>query len=287
MRILITGGKGQLGQSLKQVLKNRRDIQASFIDLEELDLTDSKAVESYFQSHYCDVLVNCAAYTAVDRAEEEPERAESINVTGTENIALASKRHGFRIIHISTDYVFDGESQIPYRESDPTAPQSVYGRTKLEGENRLFTHNPQSIVIRTAWLYSLYGRNFFLTMRERALRGEAVRVVDDQTGTPTYAEDLAETILKIADSSEWLPGIYNYSNKGITTWYDFTREIYRLHGADPDVLVSRIKTEELNCAARRPKYSLLDKTKIKETFNINVPSWEESLAKTVKENGNK
>lgn len=277
MQLLITGGDGQLGKSLELQLKNHCNFQASFIDIEDLDLTDKEAVDSYFRNHSCDILINCAAYTAVDKAETEPEIAKAVNAGVVRNIADAAIRNNFKVIHLSTDYVFDGNSVKAYTEEDITNPQSVYGKTKLEGEKILRELLPESsLIIRTAWLYSQFGKNFYLTMKNKAIENEKVKVVDDQTGTPTNANDLARTILKIAGSDEWKPGVYHFSNLGSTTWYDFTREIYRLHGADPD-LVNRIKTSELNSLAKRPKCSLLDKTKIMEAFHLNIPNWKDSL----------
>ena len=283
MKLLVTGGKGQLGQSFKEIIR-QRNVEPEFIDIEELDLTEKTAVEAYFQNQKIDILINCAAYTAVDRAESEPEKAEAINVTAVENLAEAAKNHNFKIIHISTDYVFDGEKKEGYVETDIPNPQSVYGKTKLKGEKTLSEKLPDAIIIRTAWLYSNYRRNFYLTMRSKALKGDRVSIVGDQTGSPTNAEDLASAIMEIILSGIWEAGTYHYSNGGKTTWYEFTREIYRMSGADPD-LVSMISSSEYNSAARRPANSLLDKTKIIDTFGIEIPEWAESLRKTIEKRG--
>lgn len=283
MKLLVTGGNGQLGQSFKEIIR-QGNVEAEFIDIEELDLTDKTAVEAYFQNQKIDILINCAAYTAVDRAESEPEKAEAINVTAVENIATAAKNHNFKIIHISTDYVFDGEKKEGYVETDIPNPQSVYGKTKLKGEKTLSEKLPDAIIIRTAWLYSNYGRNFYLTMRGKALKGDKVGVVGDQTGSPTNAEDLASAIMEIILSGKWEAGTYHYSNGGKTTWYEFTREIYRMSAADPD-LVSMISSSEYKSAARRPANSLLDKTKIIDTFGIEIPEWRESLRETIEKRG--
>ena len=283
MKLLVTGGKGQLGQSLREIIR-QRNVEAEFIDIEELDLTDKTSLESYFQNQKPDILINCAAYTAVDRAEGEPEKAEAINVKAVENLAIAARKNNFKIIHISTDYVFDGEKKDGYVESDIPNPQTVYGLTKLKGEEKLKEILRDAIIVRTAWLYSNYGRNFFLTMRAKALKEERVNVVGDQTGSPTNADDLASTILNIILSGKWEAGTYHYSNGGKTTWYEFTREIYRLSGANPD-LVSMISSMEYKSAARRPANSLLDKTKIIETFGIEIPYWKDSRRKIIEKRG--
>lgn len=280
MRLLITGGKGQLGSSLREILESRGDHESKFIDIDELDITERHSVEDFFSENSFDILINCAAYTAVDKAETERSLATAVNVSAIENLATAAKKYGFRVIHISTDYVFDGKSHIPYKETDQPNPRTVYGKTKLEGERMLQSILPDSIIIRTAWLYSLYGRNFFLTMKGKALRREEARVVDDQIGTPTYAPDLAAAIMKIIDSDNWEAGIFHFSNEGKTTWFDFTRRIYELYGL-PESLVSPIKSSELKNAAPRPAYSLLDKSKISSVYDIKIPGWEESLKRAV------
>ena len=280
MKLIITGGNGQLGMSLRELLESREDIDATFIDIEDLDLTNRNDVCQYFKKYQCDILVNCAAYTAVDKAESEIDKAESVNIKAVRNIAEAAVDNSFKIIHISTDYVFDGEKESAYEETDIPNPKTIYGKTKLEGEKILLSILPEAIIIRTAWLYSLYGKNFFLTMKGKAMRRETARVVDDQIGSPTNAEDLACTIIQIIYSKDWKPGIFHFSNLGETTWFDFTREIYKLYGADEN-LISPIKTSELNSPAQRPKYSILDKTKIKKTYKIEIPFWEESIKKIV------
>lgn len=280
MRITITGSKGQLGQALRDVLAAQKshDFEATFIDIDDLDLTDANAVNDYFETNPCDFLINCAAYTAVDKAESEPEKADAINRVAVKNIAENAARHGFWIIHVSTDYVFDGESNRPYTEEIEPNPKSVYGKTKLAGERALEAVSDRSIIIRTAWLYSPYGKNFYLTMRQRALNRLPVRVVCDQHGTPTSAHDLASAIIKILSSGKQEPGVYHFTDEGETTWWEFTREIYTLHGAEPE-LVTPITSEEYPTAAERPRYSVLDKKKIKETFKLEIPHWKESLLK--------
>ena len=266
-RVLVTGGNGQLGHSIRAKLDNYEDIEASFIDVEDLDLTDEEATIRYIGEHPCDVIVNCAAYTAVDRAESEPELAMAVNAFAVKNLAIAAKKSGCKVIHISTDYVFDGNADRPYREDDEPSPTSVYGSTKLEGERLLQEIMEDAIILRTAWLYSEFGRNFFLTMKQKALEGVTVRVVNDQRGTPTYAGFLADTILRIIDSEKWVPGIYHVTDGEETTWYEFTREIYRKFGADPE-LVKPISSEEYPTPVKRPKYSVLGVEKIKDIYGI-------------------
>lgn len=278
IHLLVTGANGQLGRCLKDALANQKEISATFIDINDLDLTESEAVNRYFENKQLDILINCAAYTAVDSAEIEADTAMSINRNAVANIAKAGADNGFRVIHISTDYVFDGEKGEPYTENDTTNPLTVYGQSKSDGEKILQRLLPESIIIRTAWLYSRYGKNFFLTMKRKALNKEDAKVVDDQKGTPTNADDLANTIIKIIKFPEWIPGIYHYTNQGSTTWFDFTKEIYRLFNADSEK-VTPIKTDDLDCLAKRPKNSTLDKQKIKDTFNITIPDWKESLRK--------
>lgn len=284
MKVIVTGGKGQLGRSIKDVFDASGEKHSIlFIDKEELDLTDTAQTESFFKGHQADLLINCAAYTAVDQAETDIECAERMNSHAVENLANAAAVNGFRIIHISTDYVFDGQSTKPYRETDTTNPQTVYGATKLKGEKILQYIDPQSIIIRTAWLYSPYGKNFYLTMKNRAEKGLPVNVVADQRGTPTNAHDLANAIFKIAENEKWEPGIFHFSNEGECTWYDFTIEIYRSLDAD-ESLVSPISSDEYKCAAKRPQYSVLDKEKIKSTYKLKIPEWQESLRKMTENN---
>lgn len=288
-RVIVTGANGQLGRSLREEASSFPSIEPIFIDIEELDLTDKNSVDEYFEREKCDFVINCAAYTAVDRAESEAEAALKLNKGIVENLALNSLKHGFKIIHISTDYVFDGEGLRPYSENDHVSPQTVYGATKLEGERILQSINKDSIIIRTAWLYSLFGKNFFLIMKDKALGQEKINVVNDQQGTPTFAGDLAQAILEIIVSSKWEAGVYHFTNEGDTTWHEFACRIYSLFKKD-ESLVKAISSEQYKSAAKRPKYSVLDKTKIKQTFNLKIPAWEESLAKVVnslKKNGHK
>lgn len=268
-KLVITGGNGQLGRSIRDSINKYPNLEGVFIDVETLDLTDANAVKEYFESNPFDFVVNCAAYTAVDKAETDAEAAEAINVRAVRNIALAAVKNGIRVMHISTDYVFDGESPTPYKETDTTNPQTVYGQTKLQGERELIRLAPESMVIRTAWLYSNYGKNFFLTMKAKALAGEKVRVVADQRGCPTEASSLADVILRVIAEDKWHPGIYHFTGREEMSWYDFTREIYKMVGADPK-LVSAITTSEFPALAKRPKYSVLDNTKIRNLLGPTI-----------------
>lgn len=281
---MVTGAAGQLGQTLRRELPQAGYEDVTYIDVSDLDITDSDAVMSYFGEHPCDMLVNCAAYTSVDLAEEEYETAFRINGIGPLNLSLAARRYGFKMIHISTDYVFSGEGHEPYREDDLAAdlktygqPSSVYGSSKLMGENSIGLVIPEDhVIIRTSWLYSEYGHNFFKTMLRKAMEGERVSVVADQRGCPTYAGDLARAIIAVLKSETWYPGTYHYSDSGVTSWYEFAAEIYRLAGKDPHN-VQPITTADYPTAAERPGYSALDTTKIRETYHVDCPDWRKSL----------
>lgn len=278
-RIVVTGGNGQLGSCLKKEAELQGLEGFTFIDLEDLDLTSGKAVDDFFSKQGCDLLINCAAYTNVDAAETDCDNARSVNVDAVKNLALASGKYGFKILHISTDYVFPGEGKHPYKEMDLTGPTTVYGTTKLEGEKVLLANAPESIIIRTSWLYSEFGKNFVKTMLDLGAVRDRLTVVADQFGNPTYAGDLASAILSIAEG-EWKPGIYHFSNEGFTTWYDFAREIFKISGNNK-VKVSPVTSEEYPSRTKRPKYSALDKQKIKDTFGIHIPEWEVSLEKCI------
>lgn len=282
MKIIITGSEGQLGKTFRDLFSEKEAIEVGFIDLNEVDLCDERAVLEFFRNNECDIVINCAGYTAVDQAETDYANAMAGNVKLVENLAKAALENDFRIVHFSTDYVFDGEGKRPYKENNNTAPATVYGLSKLRGEQLLLKMLPDAIVIRTSWLYSGYGKNFFLTMKRKALSGEEVRVVNDQWGTPTNAADLASAVLNIIESARWTPGVYHYSNEGCITWYDFARKIYKGLGAVTE-LVKPIATEDYPSKAVRPKYSVLDKTKIKDTFSLEVPYWEVSLDNLLKD----
>lgn len=277
MRILVTGANGQLGNELRPLLDTQFPDSAIYTDVNELDLTDAKAVEAFVINNEITHILNCAAYTAVDRAEEEKMQCARINCDAVKNLALAADTIGARIIHISTDYVFDGTNHRPYKESDKVNPISQYGTTKRKGETALLALSPEAIIIRTAWLYSSHGNNFLKAMLNKAETAKEIKVVADQIGTPTYARDLAAAILKILQSHQWVPGIYHFTDEGAASWYDFAKAIFRIAGKK-DVKVIPIPTEDYPTAASRPSYSILDKTRIKATYGVNIPHWEESLA---------
>ncbi len=271
-KVLVTGCDGQLGNELKLLLP-----EAIFTDVNTLDITDKTAVDNFVRNNNVKVIVNCAAYTAVDKAEDDAELAKKINETGPENLA----KTGCKIIHISTDYVFNGSNCKPYTPDDEPAPVSVYGKTKLAGEIAVKKEAKEYAIIRTAWLYSSYSNNFVKTMRRLGAEKETLNVVCDQTGTPTYAKDLAEAIVKIIPQlNETNSGIYHFSNEGTCSWYDFATEIMEL--SNLSCKVYPILSVEYPTKATRPFYSVLDKSKLKKTFNISIPHWKESLKKCLK-----
>ncbi|MBE6452190.1 MAG: dTDP-4-dehydrorhamnose reductase [Alphaproteobacteria bacterium] len=272
-KILITGANGQLGTELRKVLPN-----AIFADINVLDITDLNAVKKFVNDNGIDVIVNCAAYTAVDRAEDDIEAAKKINEDGVLNLALS----GAKIVHISTDYVFDGKNYAPYQEKDEANPLSVYGKTKRAGELAVLDNAKIAIVIRTAWLYSTHGNNFVKTMRRLGAERKNINVVIDQIGTPTFAGDLAQAIATILPQiNETNKGIYHYTNEGVCSWYDFATEIMNLSGLS--CKVNPIKSSEYPTKAIRPFYSVLSKEKFKNVFNIEIPHWKESLVKCLKQ----
>lgn len=282
--ILVTGADGQLGSELKKIAFSPLD-EVFFTDVAELDITDKKAVEDYVSRNDIDTIVNCAAYTAVDRAEEEPDRAELINVRAVENLADVAMREGCLLVHVSTDYVFDGMASEPYTEKSVVSPQTVYGCTKLAGERAIKRSGCLAIIIRTAWLYSEFGNNFVKTMLRLAKEKGELNVVSDQVGTPTYAADLAAAIVHVLadDCVAEKTGIYHFSNEGICSWYEFAQEIMRLSGEK--CKVNAIATADYPTKAHRPAYSVLDKTKIKEKFGVSVPEWKEALGRMMKRMG--
>jgi dTDP-4-dehydrorhamnose reductase len=279
--ILVTGSRGQVGSEI-EALASKYDYTFLFTDKNELDITDYKAIKEFSLSNKIDIIINCAAYTAVDRAEDEQELAKKINYLGVENLTKVSKESNISFIHISTDYIFDGKNFRPYLETDKTNPQSVYGETKLEGERALIEINPiNSIIIRTSWVYSSFGANFVKTMIRLGAERDSLGVIFDQIGTPTYARDLAKTILDILPKIENKNvEIYNYSNEGVCSWYDFTKEIMKM--AKLDCEINPIETKEYPTPANRPHYSLLNKSKIKKEFNIQIPFWKDSLDECLK-----
>lgn len=284
--ILITGANGQLGNEIRRLSVNHENnFRFFFTDISELDITDLQAVESFIKENHIKYIVNCAAYTAVDKAEDDIELCYKINKNAVINLGIAATNNGAKVIHVSTDYVYDGTSTKPYIETDKVNPQSVYGKSKLDGELGLLNSCPESIIIRTAWLYSIFGNNFVNTMIKYGKERESLNVVADQTGSPTNATDLAQAIIKILDYSEangFEAGIYHYSNEGITTWYDFALAIHKDAGIT-SCKVNPITTNQYPTKATRPKYSVLDKSKIKSTFNLSIPEWKDSLNICVKE----
>lgn len=280
MKILITGSNGQLGTEMKNILETEFPGRSIYTDVAELDITDAKSVSDFIQQNEITHIVNCAAYTAVDKAEEDKALCAAINIDAVRNLASAAESFGTKIIHISTDYVYDGTAHRPYKESDKVNPISHYGTTKRQGETALLALAPNSIIIRTAWLYSPYGKNFVKTMIRLGHELPTLNVVSDQIGTPTYAADLARAIYTILRSPQWIAGIYHFSNEGACSWYDFTKAIHRICGIK-NCQVSPITTEDYPTAATRPSYSILDKSKIKATFGIAIPYWEESLEKCI------
>ncbi len=277
--ILITGCNGQLGNEMQLQAAKNTQYNYFFTDVAELDITNRDAVVSFVKDNEIDCIVNCAAYTAVDKAEENEELANLLNNIAPGYLAEAVETRGGALIQISTDYVFDGTAHIPYRETEPTCPNSVYGRTKLAGEQNAQAHCKNTVIIRTAWLYSIYGNNFVKTMIRLGKEKEQLGVIFDQIGTPTYAGDLADAIMTVINKGI-VPGVYHFSNEGTISWYDFTKAIHRIAGINT-CKVNPLHTEEYPTPAARPHYSVLDKTKIKQTYGIEVPYWEDSLAECI------
>lgn len=279
--ILVTGANGQLGSELKH-LSQFHPFHFVFTDIEELDITSMEEMEAFFSSQKFDWVINCAAYTAVDKAEEEKELADLVNHKAAGNLAAVSSRFKAKLIHISTDFVFDGNSFTPYTEKDKPHPLSVYGKTKWEGEKAVLKRCPQAVIIRTSWLYSSYGNNFVKTIMEAAKKRESLNVVFDQIGTPTYARDLAQAVLSIIRFRDFVPGIYHYSNEGVASWYDFAKAIMEIAGME--CRIEPIETHQYPTPARRPACSVLNKAKIKKTYRIEIPYWRDSLKKCLRKN---
>ena len=282
LNVLVTGSNGQLGSEIKELSSRYGEYAFTFSDRETLDLSSEDAIKAYFEEKTFDVIINCAAYTAVDKAESDKELAFSINHRSVETLAHIAKAKNMTLIHVSTDYVFDGSNFRPYVESDPTDPQSVYGESKLAGEEALLSINPNNtIIIRTSWVYSAFGNNFVKTMLRLGRERDELGVIFDQVGTPTYAKDLADAILEIIpqvdnDTVE----IYHYSNEGACSWYDFSKAIFEL--SQIECRVNPIETKEYPTPATRPHYSLLNKAKIKKAYEISIPYWRDSLKTCLK-----
>lgn len=282
-KILVTGANGQLGQAIHEISTNYKELEFVFVSRNELDITNQELVKNYFENNVFDAVVNCAAYTAVDLAESDIANARLINATATQYLAEITANKNIPFIHISTDYVFDGTISTPRLEADPTNPIGVYGQTKLEGEDLALSINPQTIIIRTAWVYSKYGKNFVKTMLWLFKEKEEIGVIDDQIGSPTNAVDLADAIAQMLSKDNLVYGIYNYSNEGKCSWFEFASKIKAL--TNSSIIINPIPTTSYPTPAKRPAYSLLDKSKIKETYQIEIPNWEESLSKELKAMG--
>ncbi len=277
--ILITGANGQLGNEMRLLSSENNQYNYFFTDVQELDICDEQAIQKFVTENQIDVIVNCAAYTAVDKAEDNADLCRKLNAVAPGYLAKAAESRGAAMIQVSTDYVFNGTNHIPYTEEEPTCPASVYGNTKLEGEQNVMSNCSKAIVIRTAWLYSTFGNNFVKTMIRLGKERESLGVVFDQIGTPTYARDLAKAIYA-AINKGIVPGIYHFSNEGVCSWYDFTLAIHRIAGIST-CKVSPLHTADYPAKAARPHYSVLDKTKIKKTFDIEIPHWEVSLQECI------
>ena len=285
MRVLITGSNGQLGSEIKELALEYKNLECIFKDLPELDICDTDALNTFIIDQHINAVINCAGYTAVDKAEENPEIAEQVNSKGVLNLVNALEKVDGKLIHISTDYVFDGNHSQPYNESDSVSPIGVYGETKRAGELAVLNSSIDALVIRTSWLYSAYGNNFVKTMLRIGNKKKSIQVVSDQKGTPTYAKDLAKTCLDIlSDASSTnlskKGSLYHYSNEGVTSWYDFATAIMEISNIDCQLI--SIETKDYPTQARRPMYSVLDKSKIKSDFKVTIPHWRDSLANCIK-----
>jgi dTDP-4-dehydrorhamnose reductase len=284
-KILVTGGNGQLGKELREFSSLHTGLDFVFLSREELPIHQFELVRNYFNTLKPAYCINCAAYTAVDKAESEKDLAFQINGEAVGVLAAVCREHNSKLIHISTDYVFNGEASYPYTENFPTDPINVYGASKLEGEKQAMELNPGSIIIRTSWLYSSFGKNFVKTMMKLMSEKDEIKVIKDQLGSPTNAADLAETIFNIIalchlQIYDWNPGIYNFTNEGMISWYDFAKAIKEITNSPCDV--KPISTKEYPTPAKRPAYSVLDKRKIQETFGVQLKDWKKSLEICIK-----
>lgn len=275
-KILVTGSNGQLGKELKQLASSFPQFDFIFLSREDLPIHHFELVRNFFRGYHPAFLINCAAYTAVDKAELEKDLAFQVNAEAVGVLAAVCKEYHTSFIHISTDYVFDGIAVAPYKEDAPTNPQGVYGASKLEGEKQAMQFNPDTIIIRTSWVYSEFGKNFVKTMLKLMSEREEINVVNDQIGSPTYAADLANVIMKIIGEGKWKPGIYHYSNGGVISWFDFAVAIKQAAGLT--CKINPIPTSQYPTPAKRPAWSVLDKTKIQQTFGVKPTDWKESLA---------
>jgi dTDP-4-dehydrorhamnose reductase len=281
--ILITGASGQLGNCFRELENNYQNYKFIFADSKDLDLTNGNQISDFFKNHKIDYCINCGAYTAVDNAEENQEMAYLINSEAVKNLALDCQKQNAILIHYSTDYVFDGTNYKPYTEDDETNPINYYGETKLAGEKLAIENNPKTIILRTSWVYSSYGKNFVKTMLELAKTRDELKIINDQIGSPTLAGDLAQATLEILEFIQNNPnfenfGIYNYSGEGVCSWYDFCKAIMAING-NKTTKITAIETKDYPTKTTRPHFSVLNKTKIKQVFNLKIPYWRESLIK--------
>ena len=279
-RILVTGANGQLGQSILEQSKNYKEIECFFVTRNELDITNEELINHDFEDKSFDFVINCAAYTAVDKAEDDQENAYLVNAKATEFLAKITNEKGIPFIHVSTDYVFDGTEAQPRLETDQTNPIGVYGQTKLDGENLALENNPKTIILRTAWVYSRFGNNFVKTMLRLFNDKDSISVVADQIGSPTNAIDLADAILTIISKNDLTYGIFNYSNEGECSWFEFAQKIKEF--SNSTIEINPVPTSAYPTKAKRPAYSLLDKSKIKEVYQLDIPTWEDSLKEELK-----
>ncbi len=277
--ILITGCHGQLGNEMQKAAKGFPTFRYIYTDVEELNICDKNALNNFVVLNNVNIIVNCAAYTAVDKAEDDKELCYQINRDAVRNIGEVANENNLKVVHVSTDYVFDGTNYLPYTEDMPVCPATIYGKSKLEGEQALLESCNQAVIIRTSWLYSTFGNNFVKTMIKLGIERDALNVIFDQVGTPTYAADLADTILNILSHENFVSGIYHFSNEGVCSWYDFTKTIHRL--ANINCEVRPIETKNYPARTPRPHFSVINKAKIKSTYGIIIPHWEESLKKCI------
>jgi dTDP-4-dehydrorhamnose reductase len=277
--ILITGSNGQLGNEMQQAAVRFPDFNYIYTDVAELDICDKGALDAFVKANNVNVIVNCAAYTAVDKAEDDVELCYKINRDAVRNIAEVATKNKVKVVHVSTDYVFDGTNYLPYTEDMPVCPATVYGKSKLEGEQALLENCKESVILRTAWLYSSFGNNFVKTMMKLGVERDSLGVIFDQVGTPTYAADLADAILQLLSNKTFVPGIYHFSDEGVCSWYDFTKTIHRMANITCDV--KPIETKDYPALTPRPHFSVLNKGKIKSTYGISIPHWEASLEKCI------
>ena len=279
IKLLVTGANGQLGSDLKGLANNLPDIKFTFIDLDELDISNSDETNNYFASNTFNYVVNCAAYTAVDNAEKDKEKAFKVNALAVKNLISGIQAYQTKLVHISTDYVFRGDHNSPYPEDFPTDPQSNYGKSKLAGEKEALMYS-NSMIIRTSWLYSSYGHNFVKSILKKGRENEELKVVNDQLGSPTYSGHLAEAIMQIINSDiqkniSFTPGIFHFTNMGVCSWYEFALKIKEY--ANLPCRIQAVLTKHYPLPAKRPAYSVLSKEKIISTYKLNIPVWEEGL----------